>query len=605
MRQSPRAHYVGHNSTTRVPRSFVYLDTEAHRTAHGKREVQSFRLAVAAYDTTYQHKKGNRPREWHDSVDTGDLWEWITGRCRAKSRTVLVAHNLAYDLRISDAFTRLPALGWSFKAGRVDDGQAWMIFRNGDRTLACVDSLSWVPVSLAKLGELVGIGKLDPPDEEDTEDAWFARCRRDVEILAEVWTRLMAWIETDDLGNWKLSGAGQSWAAFRHRFMAHRMLVHEDDDARNAERDAAHTGRCEAWSHGHMVHGPYTEWDFTTAYAVIGAECAVPIKLAGEMHAPTLERVLVAAERRAVLCEVEVTTDVPILAQRTDKGIRWPVGTFTTTCWENELGAALAVGARCRVARAWAYRRAPALRGFCEWVLDGLDGTRGEVDPVVRVALKHWSRALIGRTAARWSKWEPWGQAPTTAVHLGRVHDASAGEVYSMLQLGTQLIRQTGAPDNPDAMVAVMSWVMAESRRRLWNAMQVAGIPNVLYVDTDSLIVNSCGSSALSSASIRGLRVKGEWSSIEILGPRQIIPGASLRAAGVPRGAVKVADGVYEAPVWSGLSRSLTSGQSNTVEVATRTFRLRGVDNRRRHLADHATAPFVADGREVVGSATA
>jgi hypothetical protein len=508
---------------------------------------------------------------------------------------VLVAHNLAYDLRIADAFTHLPTLGWVFVSGRVDDGQAWFVWRNGDRTLCCVDSTSWVPVSLQRLGEACDLRKLDLPDEEDSEDAWFARCERDVEILADVWRRLMLWVESEDLGNWKLSGAGQSWAAFRHRFMDDRLLVHEDDDARAAERAASHTGRCEAWQHGKLTAGPYTEWDFHCAYATIGRDCDVPIKLAGEMVRPTLESVLDAARSRAVLVECEVTTDEPILPYRGDSGISWPVGAFRTTAWDHELRAALDAGADLRIERAWLYRRTPALRNFCTWVLAGLDGSRGDVDPVVQLALKHWSRALIGRTAARWSRWETCGARAAPDVSLGRVHDASAGEVYQMMQLGTQLIRQVGTPDNPDAMGAILSWVMAESRVRLWHVMKTAGLDNVAYVDTDSCITDAAGSARLRGAGIAGLRVKGEWSTIEIRGPRQLIPGARLRAAGVPKTAVRVDEDTWSAEVWSGLSRSLSSGQASTVEVATRTFHLPGVDNRRRHLSGGLTAPFEVD----------
>lgn len=595
MRQAGRAHWVAPNHVTRVPRSFVYLDTEAHRVHDGRREVQTFRLAVAAFDTVRKDRSGSRARQWHDATDTAELWEWITSKCVSRARTVLVAHNLAYDLRISNAFVELPALGWTFIAGRVDDGQVWFMFRRDGRTLVCVDSLSWVPKSLEALGEMCGVPKLALPEEDDDDDTWFARCRRDVEILADVWGRLMQWVEDDDLGNWKLSGAGQSWAAFRHRFMAHKLLVHEDDAARDAERAAAHTGRCEAWQHGKLTNGPYSEWDFTTAYARIGAECDVPIKLAGEMHAPTLAKVLDAARNRAVLCEVEVDCVVPVLPYRDSAGIRWPVGAFSTTCWNNELEVALNHGANVVLRRAWVYRRAPALRDFCTWVLAGLDGSRGIVDPVVRVALKHWSRALIGRTAARWSRWEPWGIAPTSNVSLGRVHDKSAGEVYSMLQLGTQLIRQAGAPDNPDAMVAVMSWVMSESRVRLWNAMQVAGLRSVVYVDTDSLITDAMGSAALGSANIPGLRVKGEWATVEVFGPRQLIPGVKLRAAGVPRDATRVGEREWRGEVWSGLSRGLQSGSPASVEVAARTFHLRGADKRRRHVEGNATVPFRVD----------
>jgi hypothetical protein len=260
--------------------------------------------------------------------------------------------------------------------------------------------------------------------------------------------------------------------------------------------------------------------------------------------------------------------------------------------WFDELRVALDAGADVHVQRAWLYRRAPALRDFCGWVLDGLDGTRSGVDPVVRVALKHWSRALIGRTAARWSRWEVCGRRDVTDVSLGKVRDVEAGELFQMMQLGHQLIRQVGAPDNPHAMGAILSWVMAEARVRLWEVMCSAGLENVVYCDTDSVIVNGQGSARLAESHFAGLRIKGEWSSLEIRGPRQLIPGARLRAAGIPKSAVRTGEDTWEGDVWAGLSRSLSSGEHDRVEVATRTFHLPGVDRRREHLPGGATAPF-------------
>src|SRR5262249_2856744 len=153
---------------------------------------------------------------------------------------------------------------------------------------------------------------------------------------------------------------------------------------------------------------------------------------------------------------------------------------------------------------------------------------------------KHWSRAIIGRTAATWSRWEPWGDAPYPDVSLAKVRDVGAGEEYQLLQLGHQWVRQVGTPDNPDAMVAIMSWVMAESRVRLWKAIECAGHENVVYMDTDSVITGPTGSDRLEAVGVFGLRRKSVWHELEVLGPRQLIPGRRLRAAGIPRDARKL-----------------------------------------------------------------
>lgn len=570
----------------------MYLDTEAHRERERRSESQRFRLGVAAFDTRRHDVHEWKERDWLRATDTSSLWAWITKRCKAKSRTVLVAHNLSYDLRVSNAFVELPALGWRCVFIRLDDGQASCIWRLENRTLVMIDSLSWLPVNLARLGELVGLRKVDLPDDDDSEEAWFERCVRDVEILAEVWRRIMTWLEVDDLGQWKPTGAGQSWQAFRHRFMTHDLLVHEDDDARAAERESTMTGRCEAWKHGELDGGPFMEWDFITQYARIGAECGIPIKLAGELTRPTLDGVLQMARTRVVLCEIEVTTSEPTLPHRSDTGILWPVGTFTTTVWDNELRVALDRGARVNVQRAWVYRRAPALSAFCTWVLSGLDGSRGDVDPIVRVALKHWSRSLIGRTAAQWSRWHVIGSSPTPGVALGTCHDATTGESFRLLQVGNELSRADAHKENPDAMVAVMAWVMAEARVRLWHVMESAGLEHVVYVDTDSVIVDAIGDQALERAAWPGLRVKGVYDSLQVFGPRQIVPGGRLRAAGVPRGAVPVGGDVWEGEVWSGLARSLSEGEADSVRVALRRFRLKGTDRRRAHVSGGGTEPF-------------
>lgn len=591
-RRTIRAHNLGHNAVTRVPRAFVYLDTETQRAVDGRTELQSFRLAVAAFDSRKHHGDGWREREWFRATDVHALWKWIDSKAKTKARTVLVAHNLAFDLRISRAFVELPALGWKLRAIRLDNGQAWCVWRHEGRTLVCVDSLSWVQVSLEKVGEALHCPKLALPDWDDDDAAWFARCERDVTILAELWRRLVAWVHDDDLGNWKPTGAGQSWAAFRHRFMHHTLLVHEDDDARAAERDAAMTGRCEAWRHGRLRGGPWYEWDYTCAYARIGAECSVPIKLAGELVDPTPETVQRARRNRAVLAEVEVTTEAPVIAQRTPDGIRWPIGTFATTVWDHELALAMGYGATFAVKRAWCYRTAPALRDFMEYVLALADETDETADPIVRLAAKHWSRALIGRTAAQWSRWEPYGRVTEPNVMVGICRDVAAGERFRLLTVGHDVLRGRPTEENRDALAAIMSWVMAAARVRLWDAMEAAGFDHVAYVDTDSLIVDPVGHERLRVSAVDGLRVKGAWKSAHVHGPRQIELSGALRASGIPRGAVKVAPSSWEGDVWSGLASSLRAGEHDAVRITRRVFQLHGTDRRRLHLPGGLTAPY-------------
>lgn len=587
-----RTHYLRRNEVTRVPRTFIYLDSEAHQRDERGARVQSFRLAVAACDRRLHHRDGWAQREWATFDAPADVWAWVDSKCHEKARTVLVAHKLDYDMRITGALRYLVANGWQLKNIRLESTQAWASWKHGTRTLVMCDSLSWLSMPLAKIGEMIGVGKLDLPAWDDTDEAWLARCTRDVEIIADAYRRLVDWVKRDDMGNWKPTGAGQAWAAFRHKHMTHRLLVHENESARAAERLACYTGRCEAWQHGKLHNGPYTEWDYSTAYTRIGADSNVPTQLIGEATHPQLDGFERLTHRHRVLAECTITTDAPTVPTIHDGRMLWPVGTFQSTLWDTEIALARDYGARIRVERCWYYKSQPALRSFCEWCLEMLDERNTDIDPVVRAAVKHWSRALIGRFAARWSSWQQVGVSPVEDIALGWAFDASTDERWKLLQLGAQLIRQTGETDSPDAVVSVMSWVMAECRARLWRSAELAGFDHVVYMDTDSLIVDPTGSERLLQAAVPGLRRKSVHDTLEVLGPRQIITGGQLRASGVPRGAVRVSPDEWESDVWAQLGTSLAQHEPELVRIVTRRIRLKGLDRRRAHVIHGQTEPF-------------
>lgn len=586
-----RAHYVGPNHTTTLPRRFVYLDSEANQAERSGARVQSFRLAVAAFDRRLPDDRGWSERTFETFKNTAAVWEGIDAVTRAKSRTVVVAHNLAYDLRITNGFHELPRLGWSMAAIKLDGGHAWASFTREGRTLMLVDSLSWLPYGLDKLAGLIGMEKCPLPPWEDSDDAWEARCLRDVEILAAVWRRLMQWIESADLGNWRPTGAGQSWSAFRHRFMTHELLVHEDDEAREAERRAAHTGRCEAWRHGSLVDGPFTEWDFTSAYAAVGASCDVPVRLLRRHGALSLREWGTLATDLAIVSDVCITTAVPVVPARHSDRIVWPIGTFRTTLWENEIALAIEHGAHVEIEQAWTYERAPALAEFCQWCLGQLDESGSPVDPIIQLAVKHFSRALVGRFGARWRRWAVAGEMDTPDVCRWSDQNGDDGSLVEMLQIGRAVWSESALIDAPDCLPQVMAWVMAECRVRLWRATLIASQEHVSYLDTDSLLVDAEGSDRLRAARVAGLRPKGTWGRVEVLGPRQRVLDGAVVAAGLPRNARKLGKRSFTAEVWRGIDTSLRHGEASTVVIVDRRQRLRGTDHRRSHLPGGATAP--------------
>lgn len=583
------AHYLRENHSTRTPRCWIAFDTESFTIKDGEVGRQVWRCGHAWHECK-AHNKGGKAKVERSDFDTAEaFWSWVSDRTRPRQRTVVVAHNLAYDLRISNAFEVLPSLGWSLVFVRLDGNAAWCKWERNKATIVAVDSFTWLPMGLDKIGKLLGSPKLDLPLNLDSRERWLARCRQDVHILRDAWASILDFIDTEDMGVWKPTGAGQSWAAFRHKFMTHKILIHTDEAARALEREGAWTGRTEAWRHGDQGPGTFDEWDFTTAYARVAYDCEIPVRLVRTNAALSLRELRRRIDRNAVVARVEIQTDVPLVPCRIDGRIVWPVGHFETVLWDPELRLALDAGAIVSVGEAYTYTRALALREWAGWVLDNLRKKPEDIDPIKRAIIKHWSRALIGRFGSKWSVWEDIGQAPTDEIGLSSVGGPAANGHRRMLTVGGRAFMD-GEPQEPaDGLPQIMAWVMSECRVRLWRAMNEAGLENVLYVDTDSIITTEEGSRRLWNANIEGLRIKEGHKNLVILGPRQLIANGRLKAAGVSSKAVQRPDGSWHSEAWRSLSTSLATGEHNTVTVTPRKQRVRGIDTRRTHLEGGCT----------------
>lgn len=586
-------HYVRASGTMRFPRRHVFLDTEAHTVKTGKAYTQQWRVGVA----TFREAPKNRPARIDTRVyyDPGPLWTDVDAFAKPRHRTVLWTHNLGYDLRISGALEALPRMGWALEAWNMMPQGTWMVWRKDTRTLTMVDAAAVFPTSLAQLAKAFQTAKLPLPAEDAPADRWVSRCARDVQVLHDAVTAYLDWLERERLGSWQLTGTGQAWAAFRHRFLTNRMLVHWDEHAREAERRAIWTGRTEAYYHGVIIGTRVDEWDLTAAYPRIAKRHNVPTELVRTLPDGADMWKWVDRDGYAVLAEVDVVTDQPLVPTERDGRICWPVGTFTTTLWDPELRLLRDAGASVNVRRAWVYRAEPALQEWATWILKIVASKEDSVPAWVRLIAKHWGVALIGRCAMRRQQWRYLGETPRAACRWWHNKDLDTGEVTDLVQVGTSLWQSDGDADWSESMPAVTGWVTSRVREIMTRIWLQLGDQVALYMDTDSILVRAEHHHLVARIARRhpelGLRVKRSWRRVSIHGPRQIITDQRVRVSGVPVRAVKMPDGTLAGEVWESLRTAIASRRPSVVRISPRRWRLRGVDTRRLGAGDGWTRP--------------
>lgn len=588
------AHWVRHNKIERSPHRWIVADSESRATVAGNVKTQTLRCADAV--RWRDDLATGTHDEWLATEDAEQFWSWVDEYTRAGRRTVCWFHNAGYDLRILRAFEILPALGWELEWCNLDRDVSVITWRSDHGTLVIADTWTWLAKPLSDVAGMTGIGKPKLPGPRASLATWHKRCRADVLITRQAVRELLDLIRGEHLGNWQPSGAGMGYAAWRHRFLAHKVLVHDHAPALAAEREAMHCGRAEAWWHGPASGGQFTEWDMHMAYCRIAAECDVPVKLWADDGKPTKQVHAWAMKHWAVLCKVRVKTDVPVVPCRTKERIIWPVGEFETTLWQPELELITRTGGTYTVLHQWRYNMAPALRAWAEWSMQRCAAPDSQITPVQRTWVKHQSRALIGRLALRTASWEHFGANPYGWLGLTGYADGETGETCRMLHIGDRTFVERDTRESDSSLPQITGYIQSVARVRLWDAASAAGISECVHVDTDSLILTRAGSAALEGASAAGLpggwRRKDTWSRIDVTGPRHYRTNGKREIPGVPRGAEEVAPGVFMGETWESLASALTEKRPGVVKVTTREFRPRKVDNRRPWGGPGAAEPI-------------
>lgn len=587
-------HWIKPNHTERMPHRWIVADSEAYRRQLADGEAQTLRCVDAT--------------RWRDDLATGlhsedyagedaaGFWQWVDEYTRAGTRTVLWFHNASYDLRTLDAFRQLPALGWQLEWCNLDRDVSVATWRSLHGTLVIADTWTWLAKPLTDVSGMVGIGKPKLPDDDDSLAAWHARCAADVAITRAAVLELLQLVRDEHLGNWQPSGAGMGYSMWRHRFLSHKLLVHNDAPALEAERAAMHAGRAEAWHHGKSARGPFTEWDMRMSYPSIAAECDVPVKLFAYDGRASDKVHRWAMRHWTVLCRVSVRTDVPVVPHFTGERTIWPTGEFETTLWQPELELIERTGGSYKVIEQWRYNAAPALQEWARWSVGQLDNPDPSLTPVQRTWIKHQARAVIGRLALRTSSWEQWGANPYGWTGLTVLVDGETGDCQRMMHVGDRTFVEAERRESGNSLPQITGYIMSVARVRLWDACQAAGLETVQHIDTDSLICDRDGTKAMTAAAAAGLpghwRPKERWGTLHVTGPRHYRASGRRVIPGVPRAAVETSPGEFRGEVWQSLATSLEAGCGDQVLVLDRVWRPKQFDGRRPWTGDGPAVPI-------------
>jgi len=542
------AHKLRRNKAVQSPRNFFFVDTETYERKTERFNEHHLKLGCGNY-TQIRDSKGKESTDWLDFTDNNVFWVWVDNHIRNKQKYYLYAHNQHFDFFVLDGFKQLTDLGWQVKTWFINSGVFIISFMKDKKKLLVLDSGNIRKCSLAQIGEIYGLQKLDVDFATVSDEELRIYCRRDVEIVKRWILSFREFLLKHQLGNYRPTLASQAMGAYRHRFMKHDIFIHDNERAYALERLSYHGGRTECFLLGEYSGEPFYFVDVNSMYPYVMQKDNYPIKLIMHRKTITQQQLSTLLYRYAIISDVLIETKENIFVHQEDKTV-FPVGTFRTVLTTNELRYALNNDMIKKVYETTAYKKAPIFYKYVHYFYKLKSQHKKEGNQPYAEIDKGFLNLLYG-------KFGQFSQDNTTIELCDKDDfsseiciDADTDEIYTLFSFGGKVFKQCGKKESFDSFPAIASHVTANARLYLYDLMRLTGLENLYYCDTDSLLINQRGydniKSILHDTKLGSLSLQATADYIYIKGAKDYIFGDKVKIKGISKKAVEIEPNRYQ-----------------------------------------------------------
>lgn len=601
-----KPHWLAPGSKTWSPSVLVHFDTETIETESGTDLLHQIRCWDAVCCVRHDVAPERSRRRLVAGEEISELVDLIEDYSTLDRECWVVAHNLNFDLTVTQLPAVLVGRHWNVEAYGMSKESNWWVLKRDGKKLVIVDSWSWLPDSLENLAKDIGKRKMRLPKNDASLTEWHKRCRRDAVILADLFTTILDWWDTQQLGRFGITSAGCGWSTLRTMTEPKSIVVGPGGGKTDFERLAIYGGWKEVWWVGELKGEWVADYDFVAAYPTIAAHHRLPSAPGTYFKSLPAGIVPGFTEAKDVIARCTVTTDRPCAPVRIDHDVWYPTGTFKTVLTGPEIAYAEATGASVSVEDGYWYPMSFALRPWAIWCLALLTASSQTVPPLVRRMAKGWSRSVIGRFGGHTSRVTSDRPSVGYGWRLETGHNLDNGRPLEVLTIGDREITTEHDLDGSDCFPAVLAFVEARCRVALHELVDSRNPSYLLQCNTDGWwerrAVRSAAYEVPGVPWPHHVLRKACVNSAVILGPDHLTTPAERRLAGIPKNADgSFADG-WQWHDWPGLRWQLERGANGWYTRPKRELELQAHYARRWVLDTGETVPVTVREDEVTGT---
>lgn len=593
-----KPHYLRSSAKDWTPRVIVSLDTETTEFPDNDRLVHIIKCWVAKwrirYDPDYRWPsvkvgQGTEPTQCCDLIEQAteiDNEVWV------------FAHNLGFDLSTTSLPFILSERGWTIRDVHLGEESCWWALARNGKRLVLTDSWSWLRCGLDDASKDVHKRKVPLPSNDDAMTTWFARCRKDVDILDAIMCQILDWWDANNLGRFGITGAGCGFTAMRAKIARRSILVGPDELRTPFERQALFGGRQEVYRVGEIKGAWSADYDLQSAYCNVALCYRLPTKHIRHLEQVDGQYLSSDVGPYDVIARCEITTTRPVAPCRIEHDIWWPTGTFQTVLTGPELRYVKSTGASVKLLEGELYRVDHTLSDWAYWCIGLINNRDNTVPPIIRRLAKGWSRSVVGRFAARTSQVLYERPATHLGWHLETGNVLSSGAHIDVLSMGgiERTIVRDVEPD--DGFVAITAFVEGWCRAALGTILDSRPQHHLIQCNTDGWWEHSVipAKSYVPETPLTGIPIvrKRLERVVTMLGANHLRTAKIEKLAGVSAEAESSDQITYNWHDWPGMRWQLENGTLGEFHRPPHTVELADSYVRRWVLANGETVPATA-----------
>ena len=591
-------HILRHNRQVKLPTKMVFYDCETSEHEIKPNLVgHKLKVGVACY-LSRDNSKQSYSELWWQFTKPEQFIDYLESVITIGSRLLVFAHQQQFDFIVINGFNLLAQRGWKISRHIITSNLFIVIYKKERKTLVFLDTLNYFKSSIESIGEMLNLpkGKIDFKTCSMAE--LIVYCKRDVEIIKEVMKYWITFINELDLGNFKFTIAGQSFTAYTHRFMKHKIYIHANPIATKLERLSYRGGRVECFRLGRIDTKVYG-LDINSLYSLVMRNNSFPTKLVkcgGKLSIKSLKYFL---QFYQMIIRAKITIDSPYIGIKRERLI-FPIGTFDAILTTSEIEWVLARGKINQIYQYTAYEHEFIFKLFVNEFYEHKIKYKKEGNNIYYELVKLILNSLYGKFGQFASLVLESSADPSFLYGVEQGISIDTGQRFVQYVLGNQLYQNfTTQDESRDSFVAIASHVTAFARGLLFDLITEAGWENVYYIDTDSLFVNEIGldnlSEVLDEYEIGKLKIEKEGDFMNIYNLKDYEIGEHIVRKGIKKNAITIKANVFQQDQFLKVKSLLRANSIDTPLVRTITKTLKREYKKGIVLEEGKVMPFELD----------